>query len=214
MRTKLQRGRAPQLRIGASEWLLRNHLPPVWQRLQKQHPQAQLALRTGLQPQMETWLKERQIDLAVVSLENRPASRLHTAPLLRLPLVLLVNKESKIKSAEQVWAQDRITEPLISLPVTEALSRLFQKGLRRRKVDWPPAVETSSYELITWFVANGYGMGVNVNLKAIVSHPKVRVIPLPEFDPVEVVVMWSGQPSAFLQTVLAEIQAYARQIQP
>jgi DNA-binding transcriptional LysR family regulator len=213
MRAKLQRGRAPQLRIGASEWLLRNHLPPVWQRLQKQHPQLQLALRTGLQPQMEAWLKERQIDLAVVSLENRPASRLHAAPLLRLPLVLLVNKESKIKSAEQVWAQDRIAEPLISLPATEALSRLFQKGLRKLKVDWSPALETSSYESITWFVANRYGMGINVNLPEIVAHPQVRALPLPGFEPVEVVVMWSGQPTAFLQSVLEEIQAYARQIQ-
>jgi hypothetical protein len=41
----------------------------------------------------------------------------------------------------------------------------------------------------------------------------VRALPLPGFEPVEVVVMWSGQPTAFLQSVLEEIQAYARQIQ-
>ena len=98
---------------------------------------------------------------------------------------------------------------MVSLPGSEALSRLFQKGLKRLKVDWQPAIETSSYELITWFVAHGYGLGVNVNLPEIVNHPKVRSIPLPGFDPVEVVVMWSGQPAAFLQSVLDEIRNYA-----
>jgi len=209
MRARLQKKEAPQLRVGASELVVRNHLPAVLERLKKNHPEIRLGLRTGFQPQFETWLQERQIDLAVVSLESRPASRLHSALLLRLPLVLLVPKNSKFKSATEIFAQDKIEEPLVSLPGSEALSRLFQKGLKRLKVDWQPAIETSSYELITWFVAHGYGLGVNVNLPEIVNHPKVRSIPLPGFDPVEVVVMWSGQPAAFLQSVLDEIRNYA-----
>ncbi len=209
MRARLQKKEAPQLRVGASELVVRNHLPTVLQRLKKNHPEIRLGLRTGFQPQIETWLQERQIDLAVVSLESRPASRLHSTRLLRLPLVLLVPKNSKIKTAAELFAQDKIEEPLISLPGSEALSRLLQKGLKRQKVDWQPAIETSSYELITWFVANGYGLGVNVNLPEIVNHPKVRSIPMPDFDPVEVVVMWSGQPTPFLQFVLEEIQTYA-----
>jgi DNA-binding transcriptional LysR family regulator len=189
-------------------------MPKVLARLEQQHPQVQLGLRTGLQAQMETWLLERQIDLAIVSLENKPAARLRTERLIKLPPVLLVPKSSPYQSANDLWKQKKIAEPLISLPASEALSRLFQKGLKQHKLDWAPVIEASSYEMITWFVAHGYGLGVNVNLPEIVTHPKVRVLPLPGFKPVEIVAMWAGQPTAFLKTVLEEIQRYAAQAQP
>ncbi len=211
MTTQLRQQKAPQLRIGASEMVLRNHLPQVLRSLRQRHPQLRLGLRSGLQAQMESWLQEGQIDLAVTALESRPGSRLHLVHLLQLPLVLLVHKKSKIKSAVELWRQDRIEEPLISLPATEVLSQLFQTGLKRHKTDWLPTIEAGSLELITWYVANGYGIGVNVHLPELVTHPKVRVLPLEGFAPYEVVVMCRGKPTPFLQLVLEEIQRYVRE---
>ena len=60
--------------------------------------------------------QQREIDLAIIPLENKPPARLRYQRLLHLPLVLLVHRKSKWKSAAALWAQGTIEEPLICLP--------------------------------------------------------------------------------------------------
>jgi DNA-binding transcriptional LysR family regulator len=120
--------------------------------------------------------------------------------------VLLVHKKSKIKSAEELWAMGEIDEPLICLPSTEAMSRNFRKGLQRLKVDWPQSIEASSMDLITRYVANGYGIGLNVDASEAVRHPLVRVLPLPDFEPVEIAALWHGEPTPLVRVLLEEAQ--------
>ena len=211
MAAKLRKRAAPLLRVGAAEMVLRDHLPAVIQRMRVHHPDLQLALRSGFQSEMEAWLIAREIDLAVTPLDTRPPPRIRCFRLVRLPLVLIVHKKSKIKSAAVLWALDKIEEPLISLPATENLSRLFQNGLKRRKVEWPLAIEASSLEIITQYVVNGYGIGVSVDVGGMVRHPDVRVLPLEGFDPIEMVTLWHGEPTPFIRMVLAEMQRYVQQ---
>lgn len=211
---RLRTGSAPPLRIGASEIVLRDHLPAILERVRQNHPELRLLLRSGYQQQMEAWLQDREIDLAVTVLESRPPARLQCLRLVRLPLVLLVPRDSKLKSAKELWAQDKIEDPLISLPPTETISRRFQKGLRRMRVEWPIHIEASSLELITRYVANGYGLGVNVRLPEVVRHPQVRTLALEGFDPVEVVILWHGKPSPLIQAVLEEAKRRVQQFWP
>lgn len=208
MGAKLRRESAPRLRIAASELVLRDYLPAVIERLKAAEPRLKLGLRSGYQVEMEKWLLDREIDLAVASLDAKPPARLHCLRMLRVPLVLLVHKKSPIKSPDQLWAHREIEEPLICLPQSEAVTRLFRKGLRVRHVDWPQAIEASSLDLITRYVANGYGIGLSVDAKAIVKDPLVRVLPLANFDPVEVAVLWNTETTPFLRAVLVEMQRY------
>ena len=203
---RLRKESAPQLRIGASELVLCDYLPAVVEQLRAREPRLRLGLRSGFQVEVEKWLLDREIDLAVVPLENRPPARLRCLRLLRLPLVLLVHKKSKIKSADQLWSQGQIDEPLICLPQSESMSRNFRKGLRERKVDWPQSIEASSMSLVTRYVANGYGIGLNVDAAEVVRHLQVRVLPLPGFEPVEVVALWHGEPSPLVRLLLEEAQ--------
>ena len=211
---RLRTGSAPPLRIGASEIVLRDHLPAILERVRQNHPELRLLLRSGYQQQMEAWLQDREIDLAVTVLESRPPARLQCLRLVRLPLVLLVPRDSKLKSAKELWAQDKIEDPLISLPPTETISRRFQKGLQRLRVEWPIHIEASSMELITRYVANGYGLGVNVQLPEVVRHPQVRTLALEGFEPVEVVILWHGKPSPIIQAVLEEAKRRVQQFWP
>lgn len=211
---KLRRQSAPQLRLAASELVLRDYLPAVVERLRQAEPRLRLGLRSGYQSEMEKWLQDREIDLAVASLDARPPAHFRCLRLLRMPLVLLVHKKSKIKSAAELWARGEIEEPLISLPQTEAISRLFWKGLRARHVDWPQSIEASSMDLITCYVANGYGIGLSINATEMVRHPLVRVLPLEGFDPVEVAVLWNGEPTPLIRAVLVEMQRFVRQTWP
>ncbi|MBI2498564.1 MAG: LysR family transcriptional regulator, partial [Opitutae bacterium] len=170
---KLRRQSAPLLRIAGSELVLRDYLPAVVGQLRRQEPRLRLGLRSGYQAEMEKWLLDREIDLAVASLDAKPPARLHCLRLLRIPLVLLVHKRSKIRSAAGLWARGEIDEPLICLPQTEAMTRLFRKGLRAHHVDWTQSIEASSMDLVTRYVANGYGIGLSIDAAEIVRHPQV-----------------------------------------
>lgn len=208
MGDKLRQRSAPSLRIGASELVLRDYLPTVVERLRRHEPRLRLALRSGFQGEVEKWLLDREIDLAIVPLENKPPARLRCLRLLRLPLVLLVHKKSRLKSAAALWTQDPIQEPLICLPPTEPLSRNFRRGLERLHVDWPHSIEASSMGLVTRYVANGYGVGVSLGDIEVVKHPDVRVLPLEGFDPIEIAALWSGEMTPLVRVVLEEAQQF------
>ena len=214
MAARLRKQSAPLLRIGASELVLRDYLPAVVARLRRHEPKLRLGLRSGFQPEMEKWLLDREIDLAFTPLDAKPPTRLRCLRLLRMPLVLLVSRKSKIKSAADLWARGEIEEPLICLPQTEAMSRLFRQGLRERQVDWPQSIEASSMDLVTRYVANGYGIGLSVDAAEVVRHPQVRVLPLDGFEPVEIAALWSGEPTPRIRALLEEAQQYVAQQWP
>jgi DNA-binding transcriptional LysR family regulator len=208
MAERLRKRAAPSLRIGASELVLRDYLPTVVERLRAHEPRLRLGLRSGFQGEVQQWLLDREIDLAVVPLESRPPARLRCLRLLRLPLVLLVHKKSKLKSAATLWAQGAVEEPLICLPATEVMTKHFKKGLAQRHVDWPHSIEASSMGLVTRYVANGYGIGVSLSSTEVVKHPDVRVLPLDGFAPVEMAALWNGEPTPLVRVVLEESQRY------
>jgi len=205
---KLRVRAVPQLRMGASEVVLRSHLPAVIQHMKQDHPELRLSLRSGFQPELEAALRDREIDLAIIPLRGRLPAQTRSLRLMRLPLVLLVPRKSRVKSAEELWKQKRPAEPLICLPPTESVSLVFQQGLKRLGVIWPPAIEASSMELITQYVANGDGIGVNISMSDMVRHPQVRVLPLDGFAPLEVIAAWRGAPTPLIRAVLAAAQRY------
>jgi len=112
--------------------------------LRKKFPTLKISLREGYPAHLEHLLAKEEIDLAVTLLEKKTATGIHTRELLELPMVLLVDKDSGITSAEQLWKRDKIVEPLICLPPGELLYKQFQQKLTDLGVDWFPSIEASS----------------------------------------------------------------------
>src|SRR5262249_19067444 len=133
---KIRGGIVQHVRVGASEIVLRDHLPAILQAVRKRFPKLRVTLREGYKAQLESWLVKNEIDFAVTLLDGKPPSGTQALPLLKLPLVLLVAKNSKTARAEDLWKQDRIEATLISLPPNEAICKNFQMGLNRRGIDW------------------------------------------------------------------------------
>lgn len=210
----LRKGAAPQLRIGAAELVLREHLPAVVQRVKREHPGVRLALRSGFQPEIELWLEEGVIDLAVMPRREKLPAHTRARSLLTLPLVLLVNRKSRVKAAADFWKRGAPAEPLIGLPATETISVLFQRGLQRLGVDWPVVIEASSMESVTHYAAGGHGVGVGVAVPGATMHPEVRMLPLENFERLELMAMWRGKPTALMQAVLDGMQSYAEEVRP
>jgi DNA-binding transcriptional LysR family regulator len=214
MTRRLSKQSAPLLRIGASELALRDYLPAVIERLRLLEPKIRLSLRSGFQAELEKWLLDREIGLAITTLQGRPPAKIRCLRLMRLPLVLLVPKKSRIKSAAALLASRMVEEPLVCLPETEVMTQNFRKGLRDRQVDWPQSIKASSMDLVTRYVANGYGLGLSVNAAEVVRHPSVRVLQLDGFDPVEVVILWKGEPTSLHRAFLEEARRYVAQQWP
>lgn len=211
---ELRDGAKPELRIGASELVLRDHVPSVMQRVRARHPKLRLTLRSGYQTQLEAWLRDGVIDLAIGPVDARPPARLRQLRLAWVPLVLLVHRQWPLKSADKLWTQKKIAEPLVGLPASTSVMKNFQRGLKKRGVTWAQAVEATSIELVTCYVANGEGHGVNLAIPGAIRHPDVRALPLEGFDPMTMGLLWRGEPSDLVRAAIAEIQRYSRATWP
>lgn len=212
LESELQGGVARHIRIGASVTVLRDHLPELLQNLRGKFPGLKVGLREGHQPELENLLLKEEIDLAVSLVEKKSALGIHSLPLIELPLVLLVEKKSKFTEASQLWALDKITEPLICLPATEAVCKNFQQGLAKIGADWFPGIEVSSLDLIETYVASGFGIGLSVAVPQSSFSPKVRALPLPGFAPVTAGALWRGKATPLIQTLLDELQQRAQRL--
>src|SRR6266850_2996421 len=205
---KIRGGVSQHIRIGASEIVLRDHLPAVLQTMQKDFPKLKVTLRDGYQPQLESWLSKRELDLAFTLLHGKPPNGIRSLPLFKLPLVLLVPRNSPIKAAEELWQRDKIETTLISLPTNEAICQSFQAGLRRRGVDWFTGIEVSTLALVETYVANGYGIGLSIVIPRT-KLKEVRALPLDDFEPVTFGVFWQGKTTPVLQAFLATVEKVA-----
>jgi DNA-binding transcriptional LysR family regulator len=212
MADKLRGGVSQHLRIAASETVLRTFLPGMLQDLKQSFPKLKVSLREGYFPQVLNWLLGQEIDLSIGLLSGKPPAGIQAQPLFELPLVLLVPKSSRIKSAEELWRRDRIEETLITVPSNEPICRAFQDGLAKRKVDWPAGIEVSSVEMVQIYVAHGYGIGVTVHLPELKLHPEVRVVPLPDFARVTFGVLWQGRKAGVLAGLLSLLENAARKL--
>ncbi len=212
MAEKLRGGVSQHLRIAASETVLRNFLPDVLQELRQKFPKLKVTLREGYHPQVVTWLVQQEIDMSMGLLGEKPPAGVNAIPLFKLPLVLLVPKASRLKSAEELWQRDRIAEALITVPSNEPIRRAFQDGLNKRKVDWFSGIEVSSVEMVQTYVANGYGFGVTIHLPNLKLHPKVMAFPLEGFEAVTFGILWQGQRTGLLEAMFQIVERTAREL--
>lgn len=202
MATKLRGGDSQHVRIGASEIVLRDHLPGIIQEARRSFPKLSITLKQGYQNEVEAWLATQELDLAVTLIEKKPLPGIKSQPIIELPLVLLVPKNCRYRSAEELWQQDRIQETLISIPAHEPIPKAFQAGLTKRGLDWFTGIEVSSLELVQTYVANDYGIGVTVGVPKARYHADVRVLPLEGFPGVVAGVLYPGKLTPALQELV------------
>lgn len=211
---RIRKRRAPKIRIAGSELILRDYLPHVISALRENHSKLRFGLKAGNQADIETWLTAGEVDLAITGVSGPRRRDFHYLSIAKLPLLLLVPASMDINAAQELWARDLIEEPLICLSPGDGVTRAFQAGIKRLKVEWPTSIEASSIEVITRYVANGYGVGVTVDLPALNSNPKVRALPLPHFDPIEVVAIWRSPIPTNHEELKRMIEIKAKELWP
>lgn len=215
MADKLRGGVEQHIRIGASEIILRDHLPNVLRVVRQQFPKLKVTLREGYHPELVGWLAAQELDVAITLTEGKPPPGVKQIALVELPLVLLTEKKDPLKSAEDLWKRDRIDAALISLPTNEAIYKNFQAGLAKLGVDWFTGIEVSTVELVETYVANGYGIGLSVAIPGRRISERVRSLPLPPdtFASVTIGALWQGRATPLNQTFLQVLRKAATTVQ-
>jgi DNA-binding transcriptional LysR family regulator len=209
---EFQGGQARHFRIGASTIVLRDHLPKLLQGVQKKFPALKVSLREGFPAQLEELLAKDEVDMVITLIERKPPAGFQSEVLMELPLVLLVGRDSPLKSAEELWKRDKITDSLICLPAHESLTRSFLAQLLEMDVDWFPSVEASSMDLIETYVANGLGIGVGIAVPKRPLPASVRALPLKNFPPALIGALWRGKKSPLLEAFLDVARKRAREL--
>ncbi|MBI5800859.1 MAG: LysR family transcriptional regulator [Verrucomicrobia bacterium] len=186
---KVRGGATQVVRLAAATIILRDHLPEMLQTLRPKFPKLKVLLREGVQPQIEKWLGDREVDLAVTVLDGTPPLGVQSEPLLQVPVILLIPKALKIASVEELLKCDRIDETLISPPLNETITKNFQDHLARRGVVWPPGMEVNSLELVETYAARGFGIGLTVAIPGKPLDKRLRALPIDGVKPITVAVL-------------------------
>lgn len=204
---QIRGGAIQSVRLAATAIVLRDHLPALLPVLRERFPGLKLNLREGTQAQVAGWLTAGEADLAVTVIDGKPPAGVQSRELLKLPPQLLVPKAMTLRTAKDIFGQDRIPQTLISFPANETLAKNFQAELTRRKIAWPVGMEVNSLELVDIYAANGFGIGLTVKIPGRKTPANVRAIPLDDFPPVTVAALWQNQLSA---VSLALVEVFAR----
>src|SRR6266516_1842454 len=133
---KLRQNRSPQLRIAAPSIVLHDYVPELLQKLRTKFPEFRLYLHEAARADAERLLLARDVDLAITLIEKKARAGIQVRPLLKLPLILLVPRKSRLVRPKELWKRDKIEETLIALPRTDPIHASFQRGLEHLGVEW------------------------------------------------------------------------------
>lgn len=209
---ELQGGVGQHIAVGASEIVLREHLPNLIDAIRARFPKLKLTLQEGYHPELMSWIEKRELDIAITLVENKPPAGLNVLPLASFSVVLLTHRKSGINSAQELWDRDRIDLPLIGLPAAEPISKQFQQALAKLKIDWFPSITVSSLELIETYVSHDYGIGIGIDVPGRTRDKAVRVLPLPGFPSVTIGAYWQGKLTPLMKAFIDAAQARAHSI--
>jgi DNA-binding transcriptional LysR family regulator len=200
------------LRLAAPATILRNHLPVALRDHKRKYPALRLQLHDANQATAETLLRKGKIDVAVTELEGKPAPGIQSAVLLKLPLILVVPRRLKVKTAAELWRGGTPVETLISLAPDEVMVKQFHSRLARMGVNWPTRVELSALDLISIYVSLGFGAGLSLAVPGAKLGRELRSLPLPQFPPLVIAVLWNKNISASSASFVEQIRERAVRI--
>lgn len=209
---RLRGGGEKRLRIASAEVVQRDYLPELLARMRRRVKGFHFTLTHGRQQEIENLLAAQEIDIGMSTLMEKTAANIEARELLRLPMTLLVPKQSGITNAAQIFAKDRIDLPLITLEAGDVLARAFQAELRQRGWEWLPHLEVGSLDLVVRYVAAGFGVGLALRHPRVALPEGMRALTLEDFPPLSFGMLWTGRLAPLGEAFLAEAEALAAEL--
>ncbi|MDZ4401315.1 LysR family transcriptional regulator [Prosthecobacter sp.] len=212
MADRIRGGGEKRLRISAAEIVQRDYLPELLARMRQRVKGFHFTLTHGRQQEIEALLAAQEIDIGLSTLMDKTAANIEARELLRLPMVLLVPKQSGLTKAAQIFEKDRIDLPLVALEAKDVISRSFQAALRQRSLEWLPSLEVGSLDLVVRYVAEGFGAGLALRHPRVELPAGVKALALDDFPPLSFGALWTGRLSPLGEAFLAEATTLAGEL--
>ena len=179
------------------------------------NPDAQVALIQMPYGLDREAVESGKVDVGVASIGPLVPRALASREISRCPIVLLLPADSDLPSADHFWAQRCISDRLITPPANHPITEAFDRGLDAGGITWLLRTEVDSYEAMVSLVASGHGVGVALGAPSgrstasegrdSISSARVRVLPLPGFDPVTVAALWRPADSRRFQRITTHL---------
>lgn len=173
--------------------------------------EVRLELLTGRPAELEAWVRDRAVQLAITPAAGRlngVRSRIIFLPGLRL----LVSRKAKIASASHFWSRQNIAEPVICPAETDSVYRRFAEGLQALRVNWSSGIRTESPAIMMHLVDRGHGVGLGLDLPWLIPSRGVQALPLPGFAKVPLLALWRNPASELVKSVLAAVETATRRL--
>ncbi len=209
---RLRGGAENHLRIACPEIVQRDYLPKLLSAVRERMPGFHFSLESGRVSEIKESLRAGHIDLGLSTISNSMEPGIDCQVLLQMPLALLVPAKSELSETNQILGRDRIDLPLITLPAHEPSCRIFQEELQKRGIDWFPALELASLDLIAHYVAAGFGVGLCRRAPGWTVPGDVRFLELEGFPEVKFGALTSGRVSEVAARFIAEAETVAREL--
>lgn len=212
MAARIRGTNSQRLRLAASGPVLRNYFPSILAAHRQKYPALRLSLRETNQLEAETFLQTNEVDLAITECEGKSPPGIKSRIIVELPPAFMVPKASRWKKAEQLLDADCAREPLIALPASEALTRLFQKGFDLRGERFVVGVEVSSLDSMKTYVVGGFGVGLAVASPEASEDHGIRLLPIATFPKLVLGALWIGKLPEIAQSFLDRVERSAAEL--
>jgi DNA-binding transcriptional LysR family regulator len=161
---------------------MRDYFPPLLRELEQRVPGLRLSLREATPAAAAKLLREHQVDLAFALHERRHADGLQFEPLVKLPMMMLVEKDAPYSNAAAVLNEAAGGGlPLIAPPPGDELTDAFHGELRKRRRKWEVRIEAPGLDLVEAYVVQGFGVGLTVSLPGHTIPRGIRALKLNGF---------------------------------
>ncbi|MCL6453392.1 MAG: LysR family transcriptional regulator [Alicyclobacillus sp.] len=133
-------------------------LPPVLAAYRRAHPRVTFQLRTGSSGDLLAALRQREVDVCIVTTMPDDTDHLSITPLYRDDLLLVAPPNHPLALRPGVTAAALVDQPFILMPPTSGLRRLAEEILARPGHGVTAALEADSLESINRLVQAGVGL--------------------------------------------------------
>ncbi len=187
------------LRLAASAMVLKTHLPIVLGVMKRENRELKLQLSHVGPMELIKLVQNEEVDLAITAVAGDLPDPLKMEALLEIPIVMIVPKNFKEKSFEQLLQPDAYEQgqelkyPLVGMEEDETIMKAFLRYMNSKNATWESSVKVSALDVIQEYVAQGFGIGIGVAVPGRKLGSEVRAIPLPSCPKLTLGVIYQGK---------------------
>lgn len=163
------------LRIGVVPSALTNLLPPALALLRQIHSKLHITVRSGLSADLLQCLRNREIDVAILTDPPTQVPGLRIHEIAQEPIVLIAPSAASEATPEELFA----THPFIWFDRLSWAGQQIERYLQSKRYALNPVMEVTALESIESFVR--HGLGISVVPHAVLSGgfgARIRTLPL------------------------------------